>query len=167
MRERLVIAVCGAGSCDATKASLAEEVGRLIAESGSILVCGGLYGVMQAACQGAAAAGGLTIGVLPGNDRRAANPAVAIPIVTGMGEARNLVIVQSADAVLAIGGEYGTLSEIALARKIGRSVIGLQTWPLGQADDGTPHLFPAHTPQEAVALALDAARERRKAFPPG
>lgn len=165
MRERLVIAVCGAGSCDQTKASLAEEAGRLIAEAGAILVCGGLYGVMEAACRGASAAGGLTIGILPGNDRRAANPSVAIPVVTGMGEARNLVIVQTADAVLAIGGEYGTLSEIALARKIGRPVIGLQSWSLGHSDNGTPHLIPAHTAEEAVSLALSAARERRQAFP--
>lgn len=128
--------------------------------SGAALVCGGLGGVMEAACRGAAAAGGLTVGLLPGSDRAAANPDVALAIPTGMGHARNVLIVQTADVVIAIGGEYGTLSEIALARKCGRRVIGLTTWDLGNDQNGQPHVVPAATPAEAVALALAALDER-------
>lgn len=146
-----VIAVCGAGSCDAETARRAQEVGRLLAEAGATLICGGLGGVMAAACRGARGAGGRTVGVLPGKDRGAANADVEIAIATGLGEARNLAIVASADAVIAIAGGYGTLSEIALARKLGRPVVGLGTWALG-----AEHLRPAATPAEAVALALAA-----------
>src|SRR5687767_14814095 len=99
-----IIAVCGAGQCDATLAEAAEAIGRAIAETGATLVCGGLGGVMAAACRGARAAGGVTIGILPGPDTSAANPDVQIPIATGMGEARNVVIVRTADAVIAVGG---------------------------------------------------------------
>lgn len=153
-----VIAVCGAGGgCDHQNqmAALAEEVGRRIAEAGALLVCGGLGGVMEAACRGAANAGGSTLGILPGADRSAANPFVRIAVPTGMGHARNVLIVQTADVVIAVGGEYGTLSEIALARKVGRSVVGLHTWDLGSSPTtGHPHVLPAATPSEAVALAL-------------
>lgn len=154
IRKQPIIAVCGAGVCDAPTAALAEEVGRRIAEAGALLVCGGLGGVMEAACRGAAAAGGLTIGILPGSDPAAANPFVHIPIATGIGEARNLVIVKTASVVIAISGEYGTLSEIALARKSGRPVVGLQTWSLGNDVNGQPHVIPVRTPAEAVAQAL-------------
>lgn len=153
-RRQPIVAVCGAGVCDPQTAVLAEEVGRRIAEVNALLVCGGLGGVMEAACRGAAAAGGLAIGILPGADRSAANPFVHIPIATGMGHARNVLIVQTADVVIAISGEYGTLSEIALARKCGRRVIGLHTWSLGADADGHPHVIPAGNPTEAVALAL-------------
>ncbi len=149
-----VIAVCGAGMCDPQTAALAEEVGCHIARANAVLVCGGLGGVMEAACQGAVACGGLTIGILPGTDRSLANPFVRVPILTGIGHARNVLIVQTADAVIAISGEYGTLSEIALARKCGRPVIGLNTWSLGNDSNGHPHVLPATTPSEAVALAL-------------
>ncbi|NJO06284.1 MAG: TIGR00725 family protein [Chloroflexaceae bacterium] len=151
-----VIGVCGAGMCDAATWTLAAAVGRLIAESNAVLVCGGLGGVMEAACQGAAAAGGLTIGILPGADARAANTSVQVAIPTNMGHARNVIIVQTADVVIAIAGEYGTLSEIALARKIGRRVIGLHTWDLGMDATHQPHVLPANSPAEAVALALQA-----------
>jgi uncharacterized protein (TIGR00725 family) len=140
-----IIAVCGAGRCDAVLAAQAEAVGRGVAMSGALLVCGGLGGVMAAACRGARAAGGLTIGVLPGADTRAANPDVLIPVATGMSETRNAIIVHTADVVIAIGGEYGTLSEIALARKIGRAVVGLGTWPLGQDAAGQPHVLVQHS----------------------
>lgn len=149
-----VVAVCGAGQCGPDLAILAECVGRGLAEAGALLVCGGLGGVMAAACRGARLAGGTTIGLLPGLDRGEANPDVLIPIATGLGEGRNLLIVRTADSVIAIGGEYGTLSEIALARKLGKLVVGLHTWNLGTDKDGQTHILPAADPAEAVALAL-------------
>jgi len=149
-----MIAVCGAGNADATLAALAEEIGRRIAEAGATLVCGGLGGVMAAACRGARAAGGVTVGILPGGDTSAANPDVLVPIASGLGEARNVLIVRTADVVIAVGGEYGTLSEIALARKIGRAVIGLRTWDLGRNAHGDPHILAVDTPEAAVAAAL-------------
>ncbi|MCX7790975.1 MAG: TIGR00725 family protein [Chloroflexaceae bacterium] len=155
-----VIAVCGSGVENERLNALAEHVGALIARRGAVLVCGGLGGVMAAACRGAARAGGLTVGVLPQADPDAANPYVSLAIATGMGQARNLVLVQSADAVIAIGGEYGTLSEIALARKMGRPVVGLLTWDLGP-----PHLLAVTSPEEAVDQALRLAAAVRKARP--
>lgn len=146
---QITVAVCGAGRADTLQDALAEEVGRRLALAGAALICGGLGGVMAAACRGARAAGGLTIGVLPGGSRRDANPDVQVAIATGMGQGRNLLIVQTADVVIAVGGEYGTLSEIALARKLGRAVIGLETWDIG---DG--HVIAAGSPEEAVSLAL-------------
>lgn len=160
-----IIAVCGAGRCDEALAALAEAVGRGVAMAGAVLVCGGLGGVMAAACRGARAAGGLTVGILPGADTRAANPDVLVPIATGMGEARNVIVVHTADVVIAVGGEYGTLSEIALARKAGRAVIGLHTWSLGHDAPGEPHLVVVDTPEEAVAAALarcDRPASRRR-----
>jgi uncharacterized protein (TIGR00725 family) len=159
VKRQLIIAVCGAGRCDTALAAQAEAVGRGIALAGATLVCGGLGGVMEAACLGARRAGGTTIGILPGADPRTANPHVLIPIATGMGHARNAIIVQTADVVIAIGGEYGTLSEIALARKVGRAVIGLGTWALGQDATGRPHLLAVQTPEEAVAAALAQCRD--------
>src|SRR5262245_39240399 len=153
-RRQPIIAVCGASRCDAALAAQAESVGRRIALAGAMLICGGLGGVMAAACHGARAAGGITIGILPGADPRAANPDVLIPIATAMGHARNVIIVQTADVVIAIGGEYGTLSEIALARKVGRAVIGLGTWALGQDAAGRSHVLEVQTPEEAIAAAL-------------
>jgi uncharacterized protein (TIGR00725 family) len=155
-----MIAVCGAGQCDGGIAALAEMVGRGVAAGGATLVCGGLGGVMEAACRGARAAGGLTVGILPGADPAAANPDVLVPIATGLGEARNAVIVSSAEVVIAIGGEYGTLSEIALARKLGRPVIGLRTWDLGRAPAGEPHIQVVHSPDAAVAAALAYCKRR-------
>jgi uncharacterized protein (TIGR00725 family) len=157
-RQQPIIAVCGAGRCDAALAARAEAVGRGIALAGALLVCGGLGGVMAAACRGARSVGGITIGVLPGSDTRAANPDVLIPIATGIGEARNAIIIHTADVVIAVGGEYGTLSEIALARKAGRAVIGLSTWDLGQDAAGEPHVLAAPTPEAAVAAALQRIR---------
>ncbi len=154
-----IVAVCGAGLCGPDLAALAEAVGRGLAEAGALLVCGGLGGVMAAVCRGARLAGGTTVGLLPGLDRGEANPDVLIPIATGLGEGRNLLIVRAADAVIAIGGEYGTLSEIALARKLGRLVVGLRTWDLGTGEDGRPHVVPAATAAEAVALALSGVTQ--------
>jgi uncharacterized protein (TIGR00725 family) len=108
----------------------AEEVGRLLAERGAMLVCGGLGGTMEAACRGARAGGGTTIGILPGLSRSDANPFVDVVVPTGLGEARNALVVRAADAVIALGGGYGTLSEIALALKAGKRVVGLGTWEI-------------------------------------
>jgi uncharacterized protein (TIGR00725 family) len=119
-----------------------------------MLICGGLGGVMAAACRGARAAGGITVGILPGSDIGAANADVLIPIASGMGEARNVIIVRTAAVVIAVGGEYGTLSEIALARKIGRAVIGLKSWDLGRDAANQLHVQAVDTPEQAVAAAL-------------
>ena len=154
MINRHLIAVIGGSRCSEDEASKAEAIGRELARQGAILVCGGLGGIMEAACRGAASAGGLTIGLLPGDDRREANAYVQIPIVTGLGEARNVTVVKSAQAVIAVGGGYGTLSEIAHARRNGIPVIGLDTWALsrnGQPDDS---IINAENPEEAVSLAL-------------
>ena len=152
------IAVCGSGRCDEATYEQAHEVGRLIGAAGAVLLCGGLGGVMEAACRGAREAGGFTVGILPGLEAAAANPYVDLPIVTGMGQARNVILVLSAQAIIAVAGEAGTLSEVALALKLGRPVVGLRTWRLLRPD-GTPEerLLPAHSPEEAVRLALERA----------
>jgi hypothetical protein len=142
-------------------AARAERVGAAIAAAGAVLVCGGLGGVMEAASRGAARAGGVVVGVLPGADRADANRWVTIPIVTGMGEARNVLVVRSSEAVIAIGGMYGTLSEIALALKLGRPVIGLGTWRLRQPERRHVPIITARSPGDAVTRALLAARRVR------
>jgi len=150
----LVIAVIGAGECSAKEAEMAEEVGRELARQGAILICGGLGGVMQAACKGASLIGGTTIGILPGDMRQSANPYVQIPIPTGMGYARNIAVAKSARAVIAIGGRYGTLSEIGFALQSGIPVIGLNTWSLSRNGVPDSSIIPALTPAEAVSKAL-------------
>ncbi|UCC77332.1 MAG: TIGR00725 family protein [Anaerolineales bacterium] len=150
----MFVAVVGAGRCSAEVAALAESVGRELAQRGAVVVCGGLGGVMEAACRGAKSAGGVTVGILPGTARRDANPHVDIPIVTGMGEARNVLVVRSAQAVIAISGEYGTLSEIAHALKLGIPVVGLRTWQLAKDSLQREEIIRAQTPQEAVERAL-------------
>jgi uncharacterized protein (TIGR00725 family) len=124
------VAVVGPGRATAEQEALAEEVGRGLAEAGALLVCGGLGGAMEAACRGAKAAGGTTLGLLPGRDRADANPYVDVAVPTGLGEARNALVVRTADALIAVAGEYGTLSEIALALKTGKPVVGLGTWDI-------------------------------------
>ena len=126
----------------------AREVGRLVAERGGTLVCGGRSGVMEAAARGAAEAGGVAIGILPDEDRRKANEFLSFSIATGTGHARNLAVVCSGDVVIAVGGEYGTLSEIGLARKVGRPVVALMSWELGE------HVSVASSPEEAVEAAF-------------
>ncbi|HMK42667.1 MAG TPA: TIGR00725 family protein [Dissulfurispiraceae bacterium] len=145
--DRKIIGVIGAGRADAATEQAAEAVGKLIAHNGALLVCGGLGGVMEAAARGAKSAGGWTVGILPQTNRREANAFIDIPIATGFGEGRNVFIVRSADVLIAVGGEYGTLSEIAFALKSGKPVIGLGTWDI----DG---IRKAETPKEAVDLAL-------------
>lgn len=149
-----LISVIGARQCDAETYALAEQVGYELARRGAIVVCGGLGGVMAAACQGAKRAGGLTIGILPGKTPREANPYVDIPIVTGLGEARNSIVVRTARAVIAVGGEYGTLSEIAFALKFGIPVIGLHTWQLTRGNQRA-RILVARDAHHAVELALE------------
>jgi uncharacterized protein (TIGR00725 family) len=157
---RPIVAVVGGGLCSPQEAASAEAVGRHLAEAGAILICGGMGGVMAAACRGARSAGGVTIGVLPGFNAADANPHVDIPIVTGMGEARNVIIVRTASAVIAVGGEFGTLSEIAFALKLGRPVVGLGTWELARENRPAEAIVRAKAPDEAVRLALSAVSNR-------
>lgn len=149
------ISVIGGSSCSTAEATLAEEVGRLVAEEGATLVCGGLGGVMEAAARGAHAAGGTTIGILPGHDRSQANPYLDHVITTGMGHARNLAVVSSGDAVIAIAGSYGTLSEIGLAAALDRPVVILGGWRLDGAD-GSEKLHYASSAEEALRYLRDA-----------
>jgi uncharacterized protein (TIGR00725 family) len=143
---------------------MAEEVGRRIAQSGAQLICGGLGGVMEAACKGATEAGGLTIGILPGEDSRSANPYVGVAIATGLGIARNVIIVRASDVLIAISGSYGTLNEIAAALNLGKPVVALQTWNLPAAGHVDRALFfPTSAPEEAVHKALALAKERSEA----
>ncbi len=154
----MIIAVIGAGECTPEVARLAEEVGRRLAEKGAILICGGLGGVMEAACRGANSAGGTTVGVLSGTNPGDANPYVDIPIVTGMGQARNVIVVASAQAAIAVGGGYGTLSEIGHARKLDIPVVGLETWSLKK--EGYTGIVEAKSPAEAVEKAVAWAKKR-------
>jgi uncharacterized protein (TIGR00725 family) len=126
----MIVAVIGGNFCTKEIAEMAYEVGKRIAERKHILVCGGLAGVMEAACRGAKDGGGLTIGILPGKDKTEANRFVDIPIVTAMSHARNAIIVRTADVLIAVDGKYGTLSEIGLALAIGKKVVGLNTWDI-------------------------------------
>jgi len=136
-------------------------VGRALADGGAILICGGRGGVMEAACRGAKSAGGLTIGILPGTDRSEANPYVDIPIVTGIRCARNVIITRTAQAVVAVGGSYGTLNEIGFALRFGVPVVGLGTWELKREGHPRAPIIYAATPEEAAARALALARQGR------
>jgi hypothetical protein len=160
--DKKFIAVIGGSQCSKEEARLAEEVGRRLARKGAILVCGGLGGIMKAACKGASEAGGITIGILPGDNRQSANPYVQVPIVTGLGEGRNVIVVKSVQAVIAIGGSYGTLSEISYALKNGIPVIGLNTWSLARNGRQDKSIIPAQSPAEAVNKALDLVTKRSK-----
>lgn len=157
----MIIAVIGDSSCSPEEVKLAESVGEILAQQGATIVCGGLGGVMEAACRGAKSKGGLTIGILPGQDPSTANPWVDIPIVTGIGEARNVAVVKSAQAVIAIGGRYGTLSEIAHALKSNIPVIGLNTWSLSRNGREDNSIIQVNNATEAVDKAISFA-ERRK-----
>jgi uncharacterized protein (TIGR00725 family) len=146
---RIFIGVIGAGDCSDEVYELAEEVGERIAKAGAVLVCGGLGGVMEAASKGAKKGGGTTIGILPGIDKNQANPYIDFPIVTGLGEGRNLLVIRNSDVVIALPGEYGTLSEIAFCLKIGKPLIGLSTcW------DVSEDIMKAKNPEEAIRIAL-------------
>jgi uncharacterized protein (TIGR00725 family) len=150
------VAVIGGHECSQQEAKWAEAVGRALAERGAILVCGGGRGVMEAACRGAKQAGGMTVGILPGLDAADANPYVSVPIVTGLGEARNAIIIRTSQAAIAIGGEYGTLSEIAFALKRGLPVAGLDTWELRRAGEVDMAIHRATSPEDAVEWVMRA-----------
>ncbi len=150
-----IIAVVGSTKAEPELLKLAEDVGAEIARRGAAVVCGGLGGVMEAVCRGARREGGLTIGMLPSDDKTDANPFVQIPIVTGMGMGRNVMLVKTADVIIAVGGEFGTLSEIAHALNIGKMVIGLRTWHLEKArEKPIPNLIVAKDPKQAVDIAM-------------
>lgn len=150
------VAVVGAGAAPPDEERAAEAVGRGLAEAGSIVVCGGLGGVMEAACRGAREAGGTSVGILPGTSRSDANRFVDIAIPTGLGEMRNALVVRTADAVVAVGGEFGTLSEIALALKVGKPVVGIGTWDLSRGGERAQPIARAASPEHAVRLVLAA-----------
>jgi hypothetical protein len=158
------VAVIGAGGAQPGSEAweLAEAVGRGLAEAGAVLVCGGRGGVMEAACRGAAGAGGETIGIVPGHELEEANRFCTRVIATGVGHARNLAVVGSGEVVIAIGGEWGTLSEIGHARSIGRTVVALRSWSLSGRErmEGAPGVEVAETPEDAVAAALAALGPR-------
>lgn len=148
-----LIGVIGGASVSEDIYRLAQDVGREIAQAGAVLVCGGRKGVMEAASRGAHEAGGLVVGILPGASPQEANPFVDIPIVTNMGLARNAIVVQTAQAVVAVDGSYGTLSELAFALQLGKPIVGLQTWEVDA------RIYRAQTPTEAVQWAVQAIGE--------
>jgi uncharacterized protein (TIGR00725 family) len=150
----MIIGVIGGSACSKRVYDLAVEVGREIAQRGFPLICGGLGGVMEAACKGAKSAGGVTIGILPMSQTRDANPYVDYPIATGMGLARNIIIVHTASALIAVDGKYGTLSEVAYAAQLGVPLVGLSTWRIRVP------MVHARTPREAVDKAVSGAEKR-------
>jgi len=154
----LIVAVVGSGTESPEMLDMAERVGRDLARRGVKLVCGGGGGVMEAACRGAKSAAGLTIGILSSGDRSSANPWVDIPVPTGFSQGRNVLVVKTGDAVIAIGGRYGTLSEIGHALKAGIPVIGLNTWQLSRDDQPVPAITVAADAADAVDKAVEAAR---------
>lgn len=157
----LRVGVIGGNRLDAERYEEAVEVGRLLARAGATVYCGGMGGAMEAVCKGVAEAGGTSVGVLPGDEPGAANPYVTVPVATGMGYARNYVIVHSSDALIAIGGSEGTLNEMAAALNMGRTVVTLHSWELdklGRLERGT--LVHAGSAEEAVRVAVVAAGKR-------
>ena len=161
----MIISVIGGSNAKPEHLELAEAVGRELAKRQVMVACGGLSGVMEAVCRGAKSAGGTTIGILPGRSSKEANQFVDIPIVTTVGFARNIIVVNTGDAVIAVGGAYGTLSEIAYALSDGIPVIGLNSWDLTVKGDGDPiedGMIEASDPEDAVEKALAAAALRSK-----
>jgi uncharacterized protein (TIGR00725 family) len=161
--DRLHVAVIGGGHADDEDCDRAARVGRALAEAGAVVVCGGLGGVMAAACRGARDGGGTSVGILPGADRDGANEYVDVAVATAMGEGRNILVVRNADAVVAVGGEFGTLSEVALALQAGVPVIGLDTWELSKRGRPARGVLEAKNPEEAADIAVREAARRRSA----
>jgi len=160
--RKLRIGVVGPSEAPPELYSLAEDVGRLIAQAGAILICGGGTGVMEAASKGAKSAGGITVGILPGTNEREANQYVDIPIITGIGHGRNIINVWSSDAIIAIGGGYGTLSEIALALRTNKPVIGLSTWDFSiRGIRESTEYVQVRTAKEAIKAALELITLKR------
>lgn len=152
--RQAIIGVIGASAADEAAWRDAEEIGGLIGANGFLLVCGGLGGVMEAAARGAKSAGGTTVGVLPQAERAGANPYIDIPIATGFGEGRNIIIIRTADVIVAVSGEYGTLSEIAFALRMGKPVVGLHTWEI-------PGVLQAETPRDAFEMLVGLMAEQQ------
>lgn len=152
-----IIGVIGAANASEEEKRTSEEVGVLIAKGDCFLLCGGMGGVMEAACRGAKSAGGTTIGIIPSPEASSANRFIDIPIVTGMGEARNVIVAKSSHSIIAIGGSFGTLSEISFALKSGIPVIGLDTW------DVSEEIIKCETPEQAVRTAFELSSLREKA----
>jgi uncharacterized protein (TIGR00725 family) len=151
------VAVVGSGEASATERERARAIGAALGRLGAVVVCGGLGGVMDAACAGARESGAMTVGILPGHDRREASPHVQVALATGLGEARNALLVRAVDAVIAVGGEFGTLSEVALALKAGVPVVGVDTWELARRGRPVEAIEPAATPEAAARRAVDLA----------
>ena len=156
----MIISVIGEGNARPEMEDLAEQVGEGLAGRGHAIVCGGLGGVMEAVCRGAKSAGGTTIGILPGDDPKSANPWVDVPICTGMGYARNVIVVRTGRAVIAVGGAYGTLSEIGHALSDGIPVIGLKTWAMSRSGHDDDGVIVASDAEDAVEKAIQAANSR-------
>lgn len=152
LKRKLFIGVIGVSDADSHLAKIAEEVGREIAAQGAVLVCGGLGGVMEHAARGAKSSGGLTVGILPGDSINSANSYIDIPIATGIGEARNVIIVKSSDSLIAIGKGLGTLSEISIALKLNKPVVGIKTW------DISDQIISMDNPREVVKKAISLAK---------
>jgi len=160
-RKPVISVIGGSNTASAEAKQLAEEVGFLIARADAVLACGGLNGVMEAACKGAKKGGGLTIGILPGSDPREANPHVDVPIVTAISTARNAIVVRTADAIIAIDGSYGTLTEMAYAFDLGKKVFGLKSWDLEKVGVPKNLYIPVKSPREAVERAIEEAKRVR------
>jgi uncharacterized protein (TIGR00725 family) len=153
VKNKIFIGVIGGGDCSDEVYKLAEQVGGRIAKAGAILVCGGLGGVMEAASKGAKKEGGTTVGILPGIDKSQANSYIDFPVVTGLGEGRNLLVIRNSDVVIALPGEYGTLSEIGFCLKLGKPIVGLFTWNVSEA------IIKAENAEEAVRIALSKVKK--------
>ena len=158
MTGKPVVSVIGPGQCSEWEAQAAESVGRLLAASDVTIICGGRGGVMEAVCRGAQKAGGVTVGILPGLAEEEGNRYLTIAIPTGLGEGRNAIVARAGKAVIAIGGRFGTLSEIAFALKMGKQVVGLRTWDPVYADGSRTPIQIVETPEEAVELVLKEMR---------
>jgi hypothetical protein len=166
LKRPIVIGVIGGEYPPAWAEALAEKVGELVAKRGGIIICGGLGGVMEHACAGASKAGGLSIGILPGGEKQSASPYVSIPIVTAMGTTRNTVIVRTADALIAIDGSFGTLTEIAYALDMDKVLVLLKSWQVGKLGVAPKVFMEATTAEEAVELAFDGIRKKNSEAKP-
>lgn len=160
----LYIGVIGERVCNEKTRQIAERVGRLLAENGAVLVCGGMGGVMEAASHGAVLANGVVLGIIPGLSREDANPYLTFSVVTGMGEGRNIILVRSCDAIIAIGGSYGTLSEIAFAHKLDIPVVGINTWSLKREGQIDRKIIQVSCENEAVSKALELAHKSKQIY---
>jgi uncharacterized protein (TIGR00725 family) len=152
------VAIIGSGEADAVEVAIAARVGELLADAGAVVVSGGLGGVMAASCEAAFRRGGTTVGLLPGNDRTAGNAFLTVALPTGLGELRNGLVVGVADAVIAIGGGWGTLNEIALAMRVGKPLVAIESWDVESPHQSVPPITVAGSPEDAVRLVLSMIR---------